>query len=150
MTKGTSPAGAHLYPAFPYPSYQHMRFDDLRDLFAFLKTLPPVAGRVRDHDLPFPFNIRRTLGVWKLLFLDGEPFAPDTSQTAQWNRGAYLVTGPAIAPSVIRRAIFSAPSSRASAYRRSCARRAGRRSQYHPIQAQSLDARTSRGRLKTA
>src|SRR5208283_3475933 len=60
MTKGTSPSGEHLYPAFPYTSYQHMRFNDLRDLFAYLKTLPPVAGRVRDHDLPFPFNIRRT------------------------------------------------------------------------------------------
>jgi len=95
MVKGTSPAGEHLYPAFPYPSYQHMSFDDLRDLFAYLKTLPPVTGKVRDHDLPFPFNIRRQLGGWKLLFLDGRPFKPDPSQSAQWNRGAYLVNGPA-------------------------------------------------------
>jgi mono/diheme cytochrome c family protein len=94
MTKGTSPSGEHLYPAFPYTSYQYMRFDDLRDLFAYLKTLPAVAGRVRDHDLPFPFNIRRTLGLWKLLYLDGKPFTPDPSQSAQWNRGAYLVSGP--------------------------------------------------------
>jgi mono/diheme cytochrome c family protein len=94
MTKGTSPSGQHLYPAFPYASYQHMTLDDLRDLFAYLKTLPPVAGRVRDHDLPFPFNIRRTLGLWKLLFLDGEPFNADPSKSAQWNRGAYLVNGP--------------------------------------------------------
>ena len=94
MTKGTSPTGEHLYPAFPYTSYQHMRFDDLRDLFAYLKTLPPVSGKVRDHDLPFPFNIRRTLGLWKLLFLDGKPFEPDPSKSAQWNRGAYLVNGP--------------------------------------------------------
>jgi len=49
---------------------------------------------VRDHDVPFPFNIRRTLGGWKLLFLDGKPFAPDTSKSAEWNRGAYLVNGP--------------------------------------------------------
>jgi mono/diheme cytochrome c family protein len=94
MTKGTSPTGEHLYPAFPYTSYQHMRFDDLRDLFAYLKTLPPVSGKVRDHDLPFPFNIRRTLGLWNLLFLDGKPFEPDPSKSAQWNRGAYLVNGP--------------------------------------------------------
>jgi len=94
MTKGTSPSGEHLYPALPYTSYQHMRVDDLRDLFAYIKTLPPVQGRVRDHDLPFPFNIRRTLGLWKLLYLDGKPFAPDPSQSAQWNRGAYLVNGP--------------------------------------------------------
>jgi mono/diheme cytochrome c family protein len=94
MVKGTSPSGEHLYPAFPYTSYQHMRLDDVRDLFAYLKTLPPVTGRVRDHALKFPFNVRRGLGLWKLLFLDGEPFKPDASKSAQWNRGAYLVNGP--------------------------------------------------------
>ena len=94
MTKGTSPEGKHLYPAFPYTSYQRMKFDDLRDLFAYLKTLPPVQGRVREHDLSFPFNIRRGLGLWKLLYLDGRPFVPDPSKSAQWNRGAYLVNGP--------------------------------------------------------
>ena len=94
MVKGTSPTGEHLFPAFPYTSYQRMSFDDLRDLFAYLKTLPAVTGKIRDHALPFPFNIRRTLGGWKLLFLDGKPFQPDPSQSAQWNRGAYLVNGP--------------------------------------------------------
>ncbi len=94
MTQGTSPSGEHLYPALPYTSYQRMAFSDVRDLFAYLKTLPKVAGKVRDHALPFPFNIRRSLGLWKLLFLDEEPFKPDSSKSAQWNRGAYLVNGP--------------------------------------------------------
>ena len=94
MVKGTSPSGEHLYPALPYTSYQRMRLDDLRDLFAYLNTLPAVSGKVRNHDLPFPFNIRRTLGLWKLLFLDGKTFTPDPAQSAQWNRGAYLVNGP--------------------------------------------------------
>jgi mono/diheme cytochrome c family protein len=94
MTKGTAPDGRHYFPAFPYTSYQRMAYGDLRDLFAFLKTLPPVAGKVRDHDVPFPFNIRRSLGGWKLLFLDGEPFRPDAGKSAAWNRGAYLVNGP--------------------------------------------------------
>jgi mono/diheme cytochrome c family protein len=94
LNKGTSPSGEHYFPSFPYTSYQRVSFADLRDLFAFLKTLPPVAGSVRDHDLPFPFNIRRLLGGWKLLFLDGAPFKPDPAQSAQWNRGAYLVNGP--------------------------------------------------------
>ncbi|HVZ52179.1 MAG TPA: cytochrome c [Pseudolabrys sp.] len=94
MLKGTSPAGDHLYPAFPYTSYQHMRLDDVRDLFAYLKSLPPVAGKVRAHDLKFPFNVRRGLGLWKLLYLDGKPFEPDPGQSPQWNRGAYLVNGP--------------------------------------------------------
>jgi mono/diheme cytochrome c family protein len=94
MVKGTSPAGEHLYPALPYVSYQRMRYDDLRDLFAYLKTLPAISGKVRDHALRFPYNIRQALGLWKLLFLDGKPFTPDPTQSAQWNRGAYLVNGP--------------------------------------------------------
>ncbi len=94
MTKGTSPDGRHYYPAFPYTSYQHMAFADVRDLFAYLKTLPPVKGKARDHDVGFPFNIRRLLGGWKFLFLDGKPFVPDPAQSVQWNRGAYLVNGP--------------------------------------------------------
>jgi mono/diheme cytochrome c family protein len=94
MQKGTSPDGRHYFPAFPYTSYQKMRTEDVRDLFAFLKTLPAVQGRVRDHDVSFPFNIRRTLGGWKFLFLDGKPFQSDPTESAQWNRGAYLVNGP--------------------------------------------------------
>jgi mono/diheme cytochrome c family protein len=93
VLKGTSPSGAHFYPAFPYASYQHAKVENVRDLFAYLKSLPPVQGRVRDHDLPFPFNIRRTVGVWKLLFLDDKPFVPDAAHSAAWNRGAYLVNG---------------------------------------------------------
>jgi len=91
VQKGTSPAGAHYFPAFPYPSYQHAKLEDVRDLFAYLKTLPTVTGRVRDHDVPFPFSIRRNVGIWKLLFMDGKPFKPDAARSAQWNRGAYLL-----------------------------------------------------------
>jgi mono/diheme cytochrome c family protein len=91
VIKGVSPAGFHYFPAFPYTSYQHARVEDVRDLFAYLKTLPAVSGRVRDHDVPFPFNVRRNIGIWKLLFMDGKPFMPDAARSAQWNRGAYLV-----------------------------------------------------------
>jgi mono/diheme cytochrome c family protein len=94
LWKGTSERGTNLFPAFPYTSYQHMRLDDVRDLFAYLKTLPPVPGKVRRHDLNFPFNVRRLVGGWKLFFLHGGPFVSDPSQSAQWNRGAYLVNGP--------------------------------------------------------
>jgi len=93
LRRGTSPSGTHYFPALPYTSYQHARVEDLRDLFAYLKTLAPVPGKVRDHDVPFPFNIRRNIGIWKLLFLDGKPFTPDAARSAEWNRGAYLVNG---------------------------------------------------------
>ena len=94
LWKGTSEHGTNLYPAFPYTSYQYMELADVRDLFAYLKTLPPVQGRARRHELSFPFNERRLLGVWKLLFLHGGPFVPDPAKSEQWNRGAYLVNGP--------------------------------------------------------
>ncbi|HEX2554947.1 MAG TPA: cytochrome c [Microvirga sp.] len=94
MRAGVSPDGRHYYPSFPYTSYQRMSAADLRDLFAFMLTLQPVEGRVRDHDLPFPFNVRRGLGLWKLAFLDGRPFMPDPAKSASLNRGAYLVEGP--------------------------------------------------------
>src|ERR1700744_5011667 len=93
VTRGVSPEGTHYFPAFPYTTYAHARVSDIRDLFAYLKTLAPVPGKWRDHDVPFPFDIRRNVGIWKWLFLDGKPFAPDASRSAQWNRGAYLVNG---------------------------------------------------------
>jgi mono/diheme cytochrome c family protein len=94
LWKGTSPDGQHFYPAFPYTSYQRIALNDARDLFAYLHTLPAVAGKAPPHKVPFPFSWRRLLGGWKFLFLDGQPFRPDPSKSAQWNRGAYLVNGP--------------------------------------------------------
>jgi mono/diheme cytochrome c family protein len=94
LWKGTAPDGSNLYPAFPYTSYHLMALADVRDLFAYLKTLPPVQGKIRGHDLSFPFNVRLLLGGWKLLFLPSGTYYPDTSKSAQWNRGAYLVNGP--------------------------------------------------------
>ncbi len=94
LTKGASPAGTHYYPVFPYTSYQNMRLDDVRDLFAYLKTLPAIAGRVRDHEVRFPFGVRRVIGGWKLLFLAREAWRPDPAQPTSVQRGAYLVNGP--------------------------------------------------------
>jgi len=91
VMRGISPAGEHYFPAFPYASYQHAEINDIRDLYAFIRTLAPVTGRVRAHEVRFPFNIRRSLGIWKQLFMDGKPFTPDASHSARWNRGAYLV-----------------------------------------------------------
>ncbi|MGC1561748.1 MAG: cytochrome c, partial [Bradyrhizobium sp.] len=93
LIKGTSPSSTHYFPALPYTSYQRAKIADIRDLFAYLKTLEAMPGKVRDHDLPFPFNLRRNLGIWKLLFMDGKPFMPDAGRPAAWNRGAYLVNG---------------------------------------------------------
>ena len=95
MKFGIAPGGRHLYPAFPYTSYQRMRIGDLLDLKAFLDTLPPVAKPSLPHALPFPFTIRRGIGLWQLLYVDGKTFQPDPARSAEENRGAYLVEGPA-------------------------------------------------------
>ena len=57
LWKGTSPQGQHYYPAFPYTSYQRIALDDARDLFAYLQTLPAVAGKAPPHQVPFPFEL---------------------------------------------------------------------------------------------
>lgn len=73
MLKGVAPNGNHLYPAFPYASYARMKPADIADLYAFMKTLPAVKGSAPDHQLAFPFNVRRGLGLWKQLYLSNEP-----------------------------------------------------------------------------
>jgi mono/diheme cytochrome c family protein len=94
MKMGVAPDGAHLYPAFPYYSYQRMKLEDIIDLKAYLDTLPPVAVSVPPHELLFPFSIRRGLGAWKLLYIDGKTFEPDPAASAEVNTGAYLVIAP--------------------------------------------------------
>ncbi len=95
MREGVSPEGRNEYPAFPYTSYQRMRANDLRDLLGYIESLPPVPGKVRDHDLKFPFSLRRGVGVWRLAFLDGRPAQSVPSQGVVLERGRYLVEGPA-------------------------------------------------------
>jgi mono/diheme cytochrome c family protein len=93
MTKGIGPGGRQLYPVFPYTSFQRITDSDLADLFAFIKTLPAVKGRAPADEVSFPFSFRRFIGLWKLLYLDGEPFQPDPDRSDIWNRGAYLANG---------------------------------------------------------
>lgn len=86
LLRGVSPKGTHYYPAFPYSSYTRIQPQDVADLKAYLDTLPPVSRINTPHDLPFPFNIRRTNGIWKALFLRDDPVIPNAEP-----RGQYLV-----------------------------------------------------------
>jgi mono/diheme cytochrome c family protein len=91
MMRGVSPSGAHYYPAFPYTSYQRMKIEDALDLKAYMDTLPAVASNVPDHDLLLPFRLRRGLGLWKLLYLDEQPYRPNPAHSPEAQRGGYLV-----------------------------------------------------------
>ena len=95
MLKGVSPSGEHFYPAFPYASYARVKPADIADLYAFLKTLPAVAGKAPGNSLTFPFNIRRGIGLWKLLYLSDQPVVSLAEGTADpVIAGRYLVEGP--------------------------------------------------------
>ncbi|SMH57912.1 cytochrome c [Maritimibacter sp. HL-12] len=87
---GTSPEGQHYYPAFPYASYVRMTAQDVVDLHAYLQTLPADATPSQPHAVPFPFNIRASLGGWKLLFLR-EGWVMDGDLTEEETRGRVLV-----------------------------------------------------------
>ncbi|NTF31173.1 cytochrome c [Rhizobium skierniewicense] len=95
MTRGVGKNGEHLYPSFPYASYARMTPPDINDLFAYLKTLPASSNDAPGHDLPFPFNIRLSLGGWKFLYFDkGQPRVELANADAAVVRGQYLVEGP--------------------------------------------------------
>jgi mono/diheme cytochrome c family protein len=96
VQQGIGKDGAHLYPAMPYTSYARLTKDDIDALYAyFTQGVQPVEAPAPVTKLGFPFNIRLSMAGWNAMFLDGKPFAPDPAQSAQVNRGRYLVEGPA-------------------------------------------------------
>lgn len=88
---GLRPDGAHYFPAFPYPSYTRINDADLRDLWTYLRTLPPSARPNQSHDLRFPFGWRFLVTAWKWLYFSSGPFSPDPKQSPLLQRGGYLV-----------------------------------------------------------
>lgn len=93
MRSGVDRAGHHLYPTFPYDHFTNVTDGDDRALYAFLMTRPAVRAPDRANDLSFPFNQRFVVAGWKLLFLKKGAYKADSTQSAEWNRGAYLVDG---------------------------------------------------------
>ena len=91
LRDGVRPDGAHYYPAFPYASYTRIVDSDLRDLYAYFRSLPPSARASQAHDLKFPFGFRFLNMIWKWLFFTPGPFVADASKSQELNRGAYLV-----------------------------------------------------------
>ena len=92
LLSGVSPAGKHYYPAFPYPSYAHMKPEDIPDLMAYLRSLPAVSGRAPPHELALPFRIRRVRRLVEAAVLRSKLPSQTTLRTTRaWNRGRYLV-----------------------------------------------------------
>jgi len=93
MHNGRSRDGRLLYPAFPYTSFTQVTREDSDALYAWLRTLPPVAQANRTHALRFPYDTQAAVAVWRALFFRPAAFEPQPQQSAEWNRGAYLVGG---------------------------------------------------------
>ncbi len=93
MHDGKGAQGEDLYPAFPYPWFRRVSREDDDSIFAYLTTLPAVNYSPPKNDLAFPLSFRSMVGAWNLLYLDSRGFQSDPGQSAEWNRGAYLVTG---------------------------------------------------------
>lgn len=93
MREGINREGHHLYPAFPFDHFTHVTDDDNKALYAYLMTQVPVKAQPPANQLGFPFNVRGIMAGWDLLFLKQGLLAEDGSQSAEWNRGRYLVEG---------------------------------------------------------
>lgn len=93
MHNGRGRDGRLLVPAFPYPDYTQVTREDSDAIYAWLRTLAPVAQPNRPHDLRFPYDSQAALAVWRALFFQPGVYAADPSRDAEWNRGGYLVRG---------------------------------------------------------
>lgn len=94
MRQGIAKDGHRLYPAMPYTSYAKMNAADMRALYDYLmKEVPAQNAANRAGDISWPLSMRWPLAVWNQLFHDDAQYRPDNGQSAEWNRGAYLVQG---------------------------------------------------------
>jgi len=90
VREGVTPDGTHLYPAFPYTSYTMMTDEDVLAVKAYLFSLAPVQQANRPNTFSFPYNQRWLMAFWSAFFNPNERYRPNTAQSAQWNRGAYI------------------------------------------------------------
>lgn len=93
MHNGRSRDGRLLTPAFPYPNYTQITREDSDAIYAYLRSLAPVAQPNRPHELRFPYNTQFALAVWRALYFEPGEYTPDSTRSAAWNRGSYLVRG---------------------------------------------------------
>lgn len=92
MKHGVSRHGL-LYPVFPFQNFQHLTEQDVDAIFAWLKQQPPVEQATPANELSFPASQRAALIGWRMFFHRPRTLVEEPSQSAEWNRGRYLVEG---------------------------------------------------------
>lgn len=83
ITAGLSRDGTPLFLNMPYDQFGQLSNDDLVDLVAWVRTLPPVRHEIPERVLPLPLNlVVRTMPM--------APSAISSTPTSGPERGAYL------------------------------------------------------------
>ena len=93
LRRGVGKDGEYLYPAMPYIEFTKISDEDVHALWAYFRTVKPVAEATRKNEMKFPFNVRLGIAGWQAMYFKQGRYGNDPSQSAQWNRGAYLVQG---------------------------------------------------------
>jgi mono/diheme cytochrome c family protein len=88
---GIRPDGSNLYPVFPYTSYTQLRDEDVRAIWAYLRSLPPVQQPNKTNQLKWYAPPRFMVWFWKKLYFDPGRYRDNPQRSVSWNRGAYLV-----------------------------------------------------------
>jgi len=91
LHEGLSPSGLHYYPAFPYTAYTQLRAEDVNAMWRYLQSRKAVHQLNKPHELPWYLRVRAIIGAWKAMYFRPGYFTPQTDQSTEWNRGAYLV-----------------------------------------------------------
>ena len=95
MREGVARDGSQLFPVFPFDHFTKLTDFDIKAIYAYLMTVPPVKATAAavPNSLPFPLSVRALQAGWKMLYLDKGPYRPNPAKSAEWNRGAYLAEG---------------------------------------------------------
>ncbi len=93
MHEGVSADGDNLYPVFPYPSYTKVSEEDIKAIYAYLRTLEPVSYTAPENELDFPYDQRWLMGIWNMLFFEEGRYQEHPELSAEANRGGYLTQG---------------------------------------------------------
>ena len=93
MREGVSRYGHALYPVFPYTAFARLSEDDMTALYAWVMSQTPRSQTTPEANMVGGLNLRPVLSVWNALFHHDRQDRFDSSQSAAWNRGEYLVNG---------------------------------------------------------
>ncbi|CAD84814.1 cytochrome c [Nitrosomonas europaea] len=85
--------GSYLYPVFPYTEYTKVTRQDADAIFAYLRSLTPVAQTNPPHKITSPYDNQFLLFLWRTWYFKEGVYEPDDSKSEEWNRGNYLVQG---------------------------------------------------------